>query len=48
VSRGLGAPARTARNAIALAADEKERLIEVEWDEDRTGVFVVAIEVERH
>ena len=32
-------------NAIALAADEKERLIEVEWDEDRTGVFVAAIEV---
>ena len=32
-------------NAIALAADDKERLIEVEWDEDRTGVFVAAIEV---
>jgi len=32
-------------NAIALAADEKERLIEVEWDEERTGVFVAAIEV---
>ena len=31
---------RTARTRIALAADEKERLIEVEWDEDRTGVFV--------
>jgi len=36
---------RTVRTAIALAADEKERLIEVEWDEDRTGVFVAAIEV---
>jgi GTP pyrophosphokinase len=43
--RGVSVHREDCANAIALAADEKERLIEVEWDEDRTGVFVVAIEV---
>jgi len=42
-ARSVGAPEDCA-NAIALAADEKERLIE--WSgRDRTGVFVAAIEV---
>jgi GTP pyrophosphokinase len=43
--RGVSVHREDCANAIALAADEKERLIEVEWDEDRTGVFVAAIEV---
>ena len=32
-------------NAIALADNEAERVIEVEWDDDRRGVFVAGIEV---
>ncbi len=43
--RGVSVHREDCANAIALAADDKERLIEVEWDEDRTGVFVAAIEV---
>jgi GTP pyrophosphokinase len=43
--RGVSVHREDCANAIALVADEKERLIEVEWDGDRTGVFVVAIEV---
>jgi GTP pyrophosphokinase len=43
--RGVSVHREDCANAIALAVDEKERLIEVEWDEDRTGVFVAAIEV---
>ena len=40
--RGVSVHREDCANAIALAADDKERLIEVEWDEDRTGVFVAA------
>jgi GTP pyrophosphokinase len=43
--RGVSVHREDCANAIALAGDEKERLIEVEWDEDRTGVFVAGIEV---
>jgi GTP diphosphokinase / guanosine-3',5'-bis(diphosphate) 3'-diphosphatase len=43
--RGVSVHREDCANAIALAADDKERLIEVEWDEDRSGVFVAAIEV---
>ena len=43
--RGVSVHREDCANAIALAVDDKERLIEVEWDEDRTGVFVAAIEV---
>jgi len=43
--RGVSVHREDCANALALAADEKERLIEVEWDEDRTGVFVAGIEV---
>jgi len=43
--RGVSVHREDCANAIALAADDSERLIEVEWDEDRTGVFVAAIEV---
>jgi GTP pyrophosphokinase len=43
--RGVSIHREDCANAIALAGDEKERLIEVEWDEDRTGVFVAGIEV---
>jgi GTP pyrophosphokinase len=43
--RGVSVHREDCANAISLSADAKERLIEVEWDEDRTGVFVAAIEV---
>ena len=43
--RGVSVHREDCANALALAADDKERLIEVEWDEDRSGVFVAAIEV---
>jgi guanosine-3',5'-bis(diphosphate) 3'-pyrophosphohydrolase len=43
--RGVSVHREDCANAIALAGDDKERLIEVEWDEDRSGVFVAGIEV---
>jgi GTP pyrophosphokinase len=32
-------------NAMSLSSQTGERLIEVEWDRDATGVFVASIEV---
>jgi GTP diphosphokinase / guanosine-3',5'-bis(diphosphate) 3'-diphosphatase len=32
-------------NAIAIAGENRERLIEVEWDEARTGYFLAGLEV---
>jgi GTP diphosphokinase / guanosine-3',5'-bis(diphosphate) 3'-diphosphatase len=43
--RGVAVHREDCANAIALAGSESERVIEVEWDEDRTGVFVAGIEV---
>jgi guanosine-3',5'-bis(diphosphate) 3'-pyrophosphohydrolase len=47
VTRGRGVSVHRAdcANAIALAAGTQERMIEVEWDRDSTGVFVASIEV---
>jgi GTP pyrophosphokinase len=33
-------------NAVALAASKNDRVIEVDWDRDRAGVFVASIEIE--
>jgi len=43
--RGVSVHREDCANAIALAASAQERVIEVEWDEDRKGVFVAGIEV---
>jgi len=47
VTRGRGVSVHRAdcANAISLAGGTKERLIEVEWDQEQSGSFVVAIEV---
>ncbi len=47
VTRGRGVTVHRSdcANAAALSADEVGRLIEVEWDRERTGSFVAAIEV---
>ncbi|MHB1987087.1 MAG: RelA/SpoT family protein [Acidimicrobiales bacterium] len=43
--RGVSVHREDCANALALAGSDSERLIEVEWDEDRQGVFVASIEV---
>ncbi|MGH9128458.1 MAG: RelA/SpoT family protein [Acidimicrobiales bacterium] len=47
VTRGRGVSVHRAdcANAISLVAGHRERLIEVEWDRDTTGVFEAAVEV---
>jgi GTP pyrophosphokinase len=47
VTRGRGVSVHRAdcANAGALAMGQSDRLIEVEWDEDRSGTFVASIEV---
>ena len=47
VTRGRGVSVHRAdcANAVSLAAGQKDRLIEVEWDESHDGTFVAAIEV---
>jgi GTP pyrophosphokinase len=48
VTRGRGVSVHRAdcSNAMSLSGgDDAQRVIEVEWDRDRTGVFVVSIEV---
>jgi GTP pyrophosphokinase len=47
VTRGRGVSVHRAdcANAANLLASEAGRLIEVEWDRDRTGVFVCSVEV---
>ena len=47
VTRGRGVSVHRVGcvNALSLAGRDGERLIEVEWDADRTGVFVAAIEI---
>ena len=47
VTRGRGVSVHRAdcANAVSLAVGQADRLIEVEWDEDRTGTFVASIEV---
>jgi GTP pyrophosphokinase len=43
--RGVSVHREDCANALALAGSNSERLIEVEWDGDRRGVFVASIEV---
>ncbi|MEY2461604.1 MAG: diphosphokinase / guanosine-3,5-bis(diphosphate) 3-diphosphatase, partial [Acidimicrobiaceae bacterium] len=47
VTRGRGVSVHRAdcANAVSLAGGKGERLIEVEWDTDITGMFVASIEV---
>jgi guanosine-3',5'-bis(diphosphate) 3'-pyrophosphohydrolase len=47
VTRGRGVSVHRAdcANAVSLAAGQKDRLIDVEWDEAHDGTFVAAIEV---
>jgi guanosine-3',5'-bis(diphosphate) 3'-pyrophosphohydrolase len=44
--RGVSVHRADCANAVAMASNMKERQIEVEWDRDRVGSFVVSIEVE--
>ena len=43
--RGVSVHREDCANAVALAGRDSQRLIEVEWDEDRKGVFIAGIEV---
>jgi GTP pyrophosphokinase len=47
VTRGRGVSVHRAdcANAISLVSGHTDRVIEVEWDRDRTGVFVASIEI---
>ena len=47
VTRGRGVSVHRAdcANAVSLARDQAARLIDVEWDEQRSGLFVATIEV---
>jgi GTP pyrophosphokinase len=47
ITRGRGVSVHRAdcANALSLSTSRTERLIEVEWDRERTGVFVASIEV---
>jgi GTP pyrophosphokinase len=43
--RGVSVHRSDCANAISLSTGKVERLIEVEWDRERTGVFVASIEI---
>src|SRR6185437_15671774 len=43
--RGVSVHREDCINALALAGGNEERLIDVEWDNERSGVFVAGIEV---
>jgi guanosine-3',5'-bis(diphosphate) 3'-pyrophosphohydrolase len=43
--RGVTVHREDCANALALAGSESERFIEVEWDDERKGVFIAGIEV---
>jgi GTP pyrophosphokinase len=43
--RGVSVHRGDCANAVSLSSQTGERLIEVEWDRDATGVFVASIEV---
>jgi GTP diphosphokinase / guanosine-3',5'-bis(diphosphate) 3'-diphosphatase len=47
VTRGRGVSVHRAdcANAVSLQAEQGNRLIEVEWDDDGSGTFVVSIEI---
>jgi len=43
--RGVSVHREDCANALSLSGSDSERLIDVEWDEDRQGVFIAGIEV---
>jgi guanosine-3',5'-bis(diphosphate) 3'-pyrophosphohydrolase len=43
--RGVTVHREDCANALALAGSGSERFIEVEWDDERKGVFIAGIEV---
>jgi len=43
--RGVSVHREDCINALSLAGGDRERLIEVEWDEHRAGMFVAGVEV---
>jgi GTP diphosphokinase / guanosine-3',5'-bis(diphosphate) 3'-diphosphatase len=43
--RGVSVHREDCVNAIAIAGEDRDRLIEVEWDEARTGYFLAGLEV---
>lgn len=44
--RGVSVHRSDCANAVALAETQANRLIEVEWDDDQTGAYVVSVEIE--
>src|SRR5947208_3173855 len=44
--RGVSVHRSDCANAASLVATNADRLIEVEWDQDKVGVFVASIEIE--
>src|SRR5205814_5546188 len=44
--RGVSVHRSDCANAASLVATNADRLIEVEWDQDKAGVFVASIEIE--
>lgn len=43
--RGVSVHRTDCTNAVALASSDEDRLIDVEWDRDTTGIFAVSVEV---
>jgi len=44
--RGVSVHRDDCANAVALAEHQSNRLIDVEWDDDQTGAYVVSVEIE--
>src|SRR3546814_15669877 len=45
--RGVSVHRSDCANAVSLAGGQADRLIDVEWDRDLTGMFVASIEIGR-
>lgn len=43
--RGVSVHRTDCTNAVALASSDEDRLIDVEWDRDTTGIFAASVEV---
>ncbi len=43
--RGVSVHRTDCSNAVALASSNEDRLIEVEWDRDTTGIFAATVEI---
>jgi GTP pyrophosphokinase len=46
IGRGVSVHRSDCANAVSLSTEKGDRLIEVEWDRERSGVFVASIEIE--